>query len=117
MSDRSNQRLTRKDRDERKKLTAELSALKRKHARIMKERDQLAAEEKQLMGELEGLGEAKIALSRMINELQEMFQRIQQMQQELEDFYEVREFPQVKAYLEAKHKRQGEPKLECSDAE
>ena len=80
----------------------DLEALEREHAEAIRERDLLVAEEDRLREVLKELEEKKSVLRGMLDEWQEKFET---MQQDLEDYNEVRDLPEVKAYLEAKKGR------------
>lgn len=67
----------------------DLIELKREYARVLRIRGELDAKENRLRAKLAELEEAKAAFFR-------------QAQQDLQDYYEVRDLPEVKAYLEAK---------------
>ena len=82
-----------------RRLAEELATLKRTHAQVLEERDRLAAEVEKFARTVEELGVVKKAMNEMADDLRS---EMESLRMDFEDYAEVCQLPEVKAYLAAK---------------
>ena len=92
--------------EDNRRLAEELAALKRTHAQVLAERDRLAANVENFAQTLGELGAVKKAMNETVDALRS---EIESLSRNLKDYEEIRQLPEVKAYLAAKRKRDLKP--------